>query len=93
MSHHCHAMNCGLAVPPRMHMCRRHWSMVPKPFQDALWVNYRRGQENSKTPTAAYLRAAANCIGAVARAERWPDDEVAREVGLYESWAERLESA
>lgn len=75
-----------------LHMCRRHWAMVPKPFQRALWLNYRQGQEKDKNPSAEYLRAAADCIGSVARAEGWPDEEIANELDGYYAWAEMLEA-
>ena len=92
MSHHCHALNCETNVPPRMHMCGRHWRMVPRRLQDALWANYRRGQERTLTPSAAYLRAAADCVRAVAEKEGQPPDEIEWEVGLYITWAENLEA-
>ena len=90
--HHCHALNCETSVPPRMHMCRKHWAMVPKAEQRALWANYRRGQERDMSPSAAYLRAAAACVEAVARKESQPDDEIEFEVALYVGWAEAIEA-
>lgn len=90
--HDCHALNCDANVPPRMHMCKRHWSMVPKAQQDALWANYRRGQENRMDPTPEYLRAAAACVRAVAEKEGQPPDEIEFECSLYTEWAEMVES-
>lgn len=90
--HTCHALNCATDVPPRMHMCGKHWRMVPKALQSALWANYRRGQERTVTPSAAYLRAAANCVRSVAEAEGQPPDEIDAECSLYTGWAEMLES-
>lgn len=56
MSRHvCHAHGCTTSVPPSMFMCRRHWYSVPKPLRDAIWREYQRGQENTKTPTARYM--------------------------------------
>lgn len=37
--HHCHALNCTTSVPPRLHMCAKHWRMVPKALQDDPWAN------------------------------------------------------
>lgn len=91
MSHHCHALACEVNVPPRMHMCRGHWAMVPRRLQSQLWANYRRGQERDMQPSAAYLRAAAGCVSAVAHAEGHPDDAIAAEVDMYESWARMVE--
>ena len=89
--HDCHALNCKTDVPPRMHMCAKHWRMVPKPLQRALWAAYKPGQERRMDPSATYLRAAAACVRAVAEAEGQPADEIDFEVGLYETWAEMIE--
>lgn len=85
--HDCHALNCDTAVPPRMHMCARHWRMVPRKLQRALWAAYVPGQERRMDPTADYLNAAANCVRSVAEQEGQPADEIEFEVGLYTTWA------
>ncbi len=90
MSHHCHARFCEPNAPPRMHMCARHWRMVPRQRQARLWATYRPGQERDMQPSAAYLRAAAACVRAVAEAEGHPEEAIAAEVGMYESWAEQV---
>ena len=33
----CAAMGCEMAVSSDFLMCRRHWQMVPKPLQEAIW--------------------------------------------------------
>jgi hypothetical protein len=68
--HSCHARNCNTPVPPRMFMCRKHWFMVPKPMQDAIWATYRPGQERTKDPSPEYLDAATAAVNAVADMER-----------------------
>lgn len=68
-AHHCHAKDCNREVPPKMLMCARHWRMVPRSLQDAVWATYRPGQEISKTPTLEYLGAAQDAIRAVAEKE------------------------
>lgn len=88
--HHCHALNCTANVPPRLHMCPRHWRMVPKALQDDLWANYRRGQERTKSPSVGYLHAAAACVRAVAEKEGHPADEIDAECDLYLTWADLL---
>lgn len=67
--HLCHAKKCKQAVPPAMLMCPRHWRMVPKALQTAVWKHYRPGQEITKTPTKKYLKAADAAIEAVAERE------------------------
>jgi hypothetical protein len=66
MAHVCHAMGCGVAVPPRMLMCRRHWFMVPKNLRDDVWDAYESGQEQSKNPSGVYVVAARRAVYAVA---------------------------
>lgn len=89
--HTCHALNCEAHVPPRMHMCKRHWFMVPKALRDGLWDAYRPGQERRMDPSPEYLLAAARCVYAVATREGQPPDEVAFEVGMYEAWSNMVD--
>ncbi len=91
--HHCHALNCDTDVPPRLHMCPKHWRMVPKALKDALWGNYRRGQERDMQPSPAYLRAAAACVRSVAEQERQPEDKIVAECRIYLDVAEFFEEA
>lgn len=88
--HTCHAFRCDTNVPPRMHMCKRHWLMVPKRLRDGLWDAYRPGQERRMDPTAEYLLAAARCVHAVAVREGHALDDIAGEVELYEAWSNML---
>lgn len=55
MKHECHAHGCAVAVPPSMVMCRPHWWSVRKALRDAIWREYRRGQERDKRPSARYM--------------------------------------
>ncbi len=50
-------------------MCARHWAMVPKPMQRAVWQHYHPGQEIDKRASVAYLAVAKSAIEAVARTE------------------------
>jgi hypothetical protein len=70
-----------------MHMCKRHWFMVPKALRDGLWAAYKPGQERRMDPSPEYLLAAARCVHAVAVKESHPRDEIAGEVELYEAWS------
>lgn len=62
--HLCHAFDCETPVPPRMFMCARHWRMVPKAMQDAVWAAYTPGQERKGFPSEEaadrYLAATRN---------------------------------
>ena len=91
-THTCHAIDCETTVPPRLHMCARHWRMVPQSTQRALWAAYRKGQERDKQPSAAYLRAAAACISVVASAEGIKPEKIAASTFFYEEVAAQVES-
>jgi hypothetical protein len=67
--HHCHARNCSTAVPPELLMCAKHWRMVPKPMQQDVWRNYRRGQCDDMRPSRAWHDAADAAITFVAKKE------------------------
>lgn len=54
-AHVCHAHDCGKPVPPKMFACRSHWYALRKPLRDAIWREYRPGQENDKKVTARYM--------------------------------------
>jgi len=55
MSHHCHAHGCTVEVPPVRFCCPPHWYSLRRVMQDAVWREYRPGQENRKDPTARYM--------------------------------------
>lgn len=55
MSHHCHAVGCETATPPKMFMCLKHWRMLPRDGQNAVWAAYRQGQEVDKRPSSTYM--------------------------------------
>jgi hypothetical protein len=42
MKHVCPVASCAKDVPHYMFMCARHWRMVPKPLQAAVYESYRR---------------------------------------------------
>ena len=68
-THTCHAVDCTEEVPPRMHMCLKHWRMVPKKYQDVIWAYYRPGQEIDKQPSVEYVCVAFGSIACVALQE------------------------
>lgn len=68
-SHTCHAEGCTVPVPPRMFACLRHWRMVPRSLQRALWAAYQPGQEHTKVVSALYLFVQARCRLAIAERE------------------------
>jgi hypothetical protein len=69
MKHTCHAIGCEVSVPPKMLMCKRHWSMVSKRLQATIWASYKPGQEITKDPSMKYLAAQQFVVGEVAKLE------------------------
>jgi len=67
--HTCHARDCLVPVRPELLMCLRHWRMVPRTIQRAVWAAYRPGQCDDKRVSDAWLLAADAAIGFVARTE------------------------
>lgn len=57
-THHCHWPGCNKAVKPAMWGCATHWYKLPQTLRNQIWATYQPGQENSKTPSAAYLHVA-----------------------------------
>ncbi|UPJ69631.1 hypothetical protein IVB23_36045 [Bradyrhizobium sp. 191] len=41
MSHECPIENCKTTVPQGIYMCPRHWRLVPKPLQSAVYASFR----------------------------------------------------
>jgi hypothetical protein len=70
--HHCHARGCAVPVKPELLMCLRHWRLVPRGIQRAVWSAYRPGQCDDKRPSQSWHQAADAAIGFVARAEGQP---------------------
>src|SRR5208337_1807731 len=72
MEHHCHAVGCSQSVPPKMHMCPKHWYMVPADVRSLIWKHYRPGQEIDKQPSIDYIATAFVSISCVALKEGKP---------------------
>jgi hypothetical protein len=74
MSHTCHAHGCAQSTPPRMLFCYPHWKGLDRRIQDAIWAEYRAGQETDKDPSLRYLAVQQYAIAAVVFK---PNDEAA----------------
>jgi hypothetical protein len=68
-AHRCHARGCVTQCKPEMLMCLRHWRMVPRGIQRAVWATYRVGQCDDKSPSESWHNAADAAIEAVAQKE------------------------
>jgi hypothetical protein len=76
-THTCHAHGCKVPVAESMLMCRAHWWSVPKKTRDAIWREYRQGQEIAKTPSLRYLAVQRLAVG---QAVFKPHDEDAAKI-------------
>lgn len=56
--HRCHWPGCEREVPPAIWGCKPHWLKLPQKLRDAIWRTYRPGQEITKIPSEAYIKAA-----------------------------------
>lgn len=77
--HTCHARGCGTPVKPELLCCLKHWRMVPRPVQRAVWAAYRPGQCADKDVSKEWMLAADAAIGFVARTEGQPVRQVEAE--------------
>lgn len=77
MIHTCHAHGCNRIVAPRLFACRAHWFELRLPLRNAIWREYREGQEDDKRPSVRYL-----CVQqrAVAELAFKPNDEEAARI-------------
>lgn len=57
-----------------MFMCKPHWFSLPQPLRDAIWAEYRPGQERDKMPSARYMAVQQL---AISRTAFKPNDEAA----------------
>ena len=74
MRHTCHAPGCNRSVPAKMWGCPTHWFALPVKIRNAIWREYRPGQENDKQPSLRYLAVQRlACAHSVFK----PDDEEA----------------
>lgn len=69
MAHTCHAINCNVRTKPEMFMCLRHWRMLPKHMQRAIWSSYRQGQCDDWQITKLYAERAKACLRFVGETE------------------------
>jgi hypothetical protein len=81
MTHVCHAHGCKRPVPPAMFMCRDHWFALRRPLRDAVYAEYRPGQENDKHPSARYMAVQRRAIGELVF--RPNDERAARTAAPY----------
>lgn len=88
MTHRCHAHGCTRDVPPRFLFCAPHWHATRKTLQNAIWNEYRVGQEERKDPTSRYLAIQRLCVSELAYR---PSGGVPPSVGVAHAYGEQAE--
>lgn len=53
--HTCSVWWCEAPIAAKMAMCKKHWNMVPKPLQRAIWSLYVPGQEQRLDFSPQYI--------------------------------------
>lgn len=78
-------------------MCKRHWGMVPRVLQKAVWLHYREGQCDDKRPSREWFDAADAAINAVADRElraktvvRYGIPASVPMISLWGDWADQV---
>jgi hypothetical protein len=71
-----------------MVMCPADWRALRKPVQDAIWREYRPGQERDKQPSSRYL--AVSFLAIAERAFKPHDEAAARTVAHYIGLAQEM---
>lgn len=66
MTHHCHALGCKAACPPRWLMCRPCWSKVPPDLQREVYRTVKLRGPDCDATWAPWWRAQARAIHHVA---------------------------
>ncbi len=67
MSHHCHALGCKAACPPRWLMCGPCWALVPADLQAEVYRTVKMRQKDAINASwAPWWRAQAKAIAHVA---------------------------
>lgn len=70
--HACHWPGCPKQVPPAMWGCTPHWYALPRELRARIWATYRRGQEQTKTPSPEYVEVAREV-------QAWIQEQIARQ--------------
>lgn len=78
VEHTCHAPYCETEIPPHLHMCKRHWLLLPERLRKLIWSTYRKGQEIDKRPSAAYMQAVELTRAYIMKIEGTTDGPAAR---------------
>ncbi len=68
-THQCDAPGCTEILPTTRLMCLRHWRLVPKPIQNAVWAAYRNYLRDPRTNLKAHQAAKQAAIRSITHRE------------------------
>ncbi len=89
--HHCHALGCAAACPPRWLMCKNHWSMVPPPMQAEVYRTVKVRGRRVDASWAPWWRAQGEAIAFVAHLDAPNETARDRYLGRAAAFADKLE--
>lgn len=93
MKHHCHALGCKNACPPRWLMCRGCWARVPAAMQREVYRTVKLRGPDCDATWAPWWRAQARAIHHVAMLDAIDVERGARWLERELCFAEELEGA
>jgi hypothetical protein len=76
--HECAALGCRVTVAGKFLMCPKHWNMVPRAVQTAIWREFFSGQRKGTHPTEGWRDAMAEAITEVDRKEKGHSEQSGR---------------
>jgi hypothetical protein len=96
MDHHCHALGCRRACPPRWLMCRQCWAQVPADVQAEVYRTVSLRGPSVDASWAPWWRAQAKAIAHVAHIrepnKQKRDAYLEREMAFADTLALRADS-
>lgn len=92
MDHHCHALGCKSACPPRWLMCRQCWSRVPLDIQAEVNGTVGLRGPNIDATWAPWWRAQARAIAHVAMLQEPNEIKRDRYLAREMAFADKLEA-
>jgi hypothetical protein len=91
-AHHCHALGCKRACPPRWLMCKPCWSQVPRDVQDEVYATVGKRGPVVDATWAPWWRAQAKAIAHVAFLKEPNVEKRDRYLDNAMAFADRLEA-
>lgn len=92
-SHHCHALGCKKACPPRWLMCRECWAQVPAALQAEVYRTVKLRARTIDATWAPWWRAQSKAIAHVAHLKEPNEERRDQYLAIGERTARALEKS